>query len=157
MNQPTQAIRTWTDRYIRRHIVPMTNREEQATSIETIMSLYGRPVIHLSNPQHIAKLWETIHTSPLLADFVVHGTTYMELHGFTGVAHRNKIIRHVSDALRWITMSAHTSEEFKKSGYKSNEASGTDQTLMTDPWLIFLAIFQTLELDFTLLSTAGTP
>lgn len=150
MERLTTVVREWTQTHIRRNldVGPTTTKESTVSYIESLTALHNKPTMFLSTNALITNLWSQITADPVLYDFVVHGTTYMEIHGFSSIAHRNSLVRAISDALRWGSLTQHTTEEFKKSTYSGKQQSGTDALLEYDPWLIFITIFQNTPLEF---------
>ena len=149
MKITAMAVDEWTRRHIRRSILSCKDPQEAAAQIQSLSSLHCNPVLFKSNATQIRSMWSSIASDPIAIDFLVHGTYHMQVHGFTSVGHKNQVIKHLSDSLRWVSKSAMTTDEFRSTGYKSDVHGGEDSVLSNDPWLVFLAIFQTLELDFT--------
>lgn len=146
----TAAVKDWTDRHIKSNMIigPDRTHEDVAEYVATISGLYSKSTLFLSTPHLLNGLWSNIVANPIAYDFVIHGTTHMELMGFTSLATRKQLIRHISDSLRWGSLTSLTSTEFVASTYKGNSSAGEDAILSLDPWVLFLTIFQNLPLSF---------
>lgn len=151
-----QVVLDYVGGELRKQLVYVPNitvedeRKRQALYIQKIVHLQTTPVYFLRSITDVKALWQTIRDDSDMYEFVTGGTYYLEMFGWSTPADRNLRIRQVASAAEWIHGSVGIDEATKDAAYKGSRQADHQSIFHTDPWLVFIAIIQTIDTSMLL-------
>lgn len=153
MQQAISAVTSYIQDAIKRNTTVVDNNKEQSEYageyIQSLIYLKSKPIFLMgrSGSGELKALWNEIRDDKILYDFVTMGTYYLEMLGWNDLAHRSRTIRHISNSVSWLSKSQLVDTPTKSIGLNCNSSAESNGVLDTDPWIVFIAIFQVIPFN----------
>lgn len=153
MQQAISAVTSYIQDAIKRNTTVIDNDKDQSEYageyIRSLVILRSKPLFLMgrAGTSELANLWNEIRDNKILYDFVTMGTYHLEMLGWNDLAHRTRTIRHISNSISWLSKSQLVDKSTKSIGLNCNSSSESNGVLDTDPWVVFIALFQVIPFN----------